>query len=207
MRRRSLIALTLSAALLATAPGAQPSTGGIVLVGSSIFHRWTLLTSQMAPLPITNLAFDGSQTTDMLRMADSRVIPLRPNVIAYYCGSNDVDAGEPASAIVDRIVRFIDRVAGALPGTRVMFVSVNRAPEKQDLWDVVDDVNHRMQKYAADHPRVEFVDVNPVLFNTDGTPRLELFMSDQLHLRPRAYEEFARILKPVLATALKDSKP
>jgi len=207
VRRRSLIALTLSAALLATAPGAQPSTGGIVLVGSSIFHRWTLLTSQMAPLPITNLAFDGSQTTDMLRMADSRVIPLRPNVIAYYCGSNDVDAGEPASAIVDRIVRFIDRVAGALPGTRVMFVSVNRAPEKQDLWDVVDDVNHRMQKYAADHPRVEFVDVNPVLFNTDGTPRLELFMSDQLHLRPRAYEEFARILKPVLATALKDSKP
>ena len=177
------------------------------MVGSSIFHRWTLLTSQMAPLPITNLAFDGSQTTDMLRMADSRVIPLRPNVIAYYCGSNDVDAGEPASAIVDRIVRFIDRVAGALPGTRVIFVSVNRAPEKQDLWDVVDDVNHRMQKYAADHPRVEFVDVNPVLFNTDGTPRLELFMSDQLHLRPRAYEEFARILKPVLATALKDSKP
>jgi lysophospholipase L1-like esterase len=213
--RRSLIALTLSAALLATVPGAQPSprladarseqaTGGIVFVGSSIFHRWTLLTSQMAPLPITNLAFDGSQTSDMLRMVDSRVIPLRPKVIAYYCGSNDVDAGEPASAIVDRIVRFIDRVGGALPGTRVIFVSVNRAPEKQDRWDVVDDVNRRMQKYAADHPRVEFVDVNPVLFSADGTPRLELFMTDQLHLRPRAYEEFARILRPVLATALKD---
>jgi lysophospholipase L1-like esterase len=204
VRRRSLIALTLSTALLATALGAQPSTGGIVFVGSSIFHRWTSLASQMAPLPITNLAFDGSQTTDMLRMVDSRVIPLRPKVIAYYCGSNDVDAGEPASAIVDRIVRFIDRVGGALPATRVIFVSVNRAPEKRDRWDVVDDVNRRMQKYAADHPRVEFVDVNPVLFNADGTPRLELFMSDELHLRPPAYEAFAHILKPVLATALKN---
>jgi lysophospholipase L1-like esterase len=200
-----MIALALAAALLASALSAQQATGGIVFIGSSIFHRWTALASQMAPLPITNLAFDGSQTTDMLRMVDSRVIPLRPNVIAYYCGSNDVDAGEPASAIVDRIVRFIDRIGAALPGTRVVFVSVNRAPEKQDRWNVVDEVNRRMQSYAAGHPRVQFVDVNPVLFNADGTSRLDLFMGDQLHLRPRAYEEFARILKPVLTTALKDT--
>ena len=139
----------------------------------------------------------------MLRMVDSRVIPLRPKVIAYYCGSNDVDAAS-CLAIVDRIVRFIDRVGAALPGTRVVFVSVNRAPEKQDRWDVVDQVNRRMQSYAAGHPRVQFVDVNPVLFNADGTSRLDLFMGDQLHLRPRAYEEFARILKPVLTNALKD---
>ena len=201
---RRVIALALSAALLAPALSAQQATGGIVFVGSSIFHRWTALASQMAPLPITNLAFDGSQTTDMLRMVDSRVIPLRPKVIAYYCGSNDVDAGEAASAIVDRIVRFIDRVGAVLPGARVVFVSVNRAPEKRDRWDVVDQVNRRMQSYSAGHPRVQFVDVNPVLFNADGTSRLDLFMGDQLHLRPRAYEEFARILKPVLTNALKD---
>jgi lysophospholipase L1-like esterase len=202
--KNRLIALALGAALLTQALAAQQATGGIVFVGSSIFHRWTGLAAQMAPLPITNVAFDGSETSDMLRMVDARVIPLRPKVIAYYCGSNDVDAGEPAAAIVDRIVRFIDRVSAALPATRVVFVSVNRAPEKQDRWDVVDDVNRRMRKYAADHPRVEFVDVNPVLFNADGTPRLEFFMTDQLHLRPPAYEGFARILKPVLTNAFKD---
>jgi lysophospholipase L1-like esterase len=61
--------------------------------------------------------------------------------------------------------------------------------------------------YAKEKKRVEYVDVNPVLFN-HGTPRLELFMSDQLHLRPAAYEEFARIIKPVLTKALEfdDSK-
>jgi len=198
VRRRAVLALALGATLLAPALFAQQATGGIVFVGSSIFHRWTSLASQMAPLPITNLAFDGSQTTDMLRMVDSRVIPLRPKVIAYYCGSNDVDAGESASAIVDRILRFIDRVGGALPGTRVIFVSVNRAPEKQDRWDAVDEVNRQMQKYAAAHPRVEFVDVNPVLFDATGKPRFDLYMPDELHLRPAAYEGFAKILKPVL---------
>ena len=205
--RRSLLAVALGVALLAPAPRladarSGQATGGIVFVGSSIFHRWTNLASQMAPLPITNLAIDGTVTADMLRMVDSRVIPMRPKVIAYYCGSNDVDLGEPAEAIVGRILQFVDRVARALPDTRVIFVSVNRAPEKQDRWDVVDAVNRQMQAYAASHPGVEFVDVNPVLFNADGTSRLDLFMGDQLHLRPRAYEEFAKILKPVLTRAL-----
>src|SRR5258705_13102770 len=202
MRQRRMIALTLAAALWAATLSAQQTPGGIVFVGSSIFHRWTGLASQMAPLPVTNLAFDGSQTGDMLRMVDSRVIPLRPKAIAYYCGSNDVDAGEPAAAIVGRIVRFVDRVGAALPGTRVIFVSVNRAPEKQDRWDVVDELNRQGQRYAASHPRVEFVDVNPGLFNPDGTSRLDFFMDDELHLRPRAYELFTRILKPVLTRAL-----
>jgi len=156
----------------------------------------------MAPLPITNIAFDGSVTADMLRMVDSRVIPLRPKVIAYYCGSNDVALGEPAAAIVGRIARFIDRVSAALPDTRVVFVSINRAPDKQDRWDVVDDVNRQIQKYAAANGHVTFVDVNPALFNADGSSRIELFMNDRLHLRPAAYEEFTRILKPVLEKAL-----
>ena len=152
----------------------------------------------MAPLPITNVAFDGSVTADMLRMVDSRVIPLRPKVIAYYCGSNDVSLGEPAAAIVGRIVRFIERVSAALPDTRVVFVSINRAPSKEDRWDVVDDVNRQIEMYAASHPHVTYVDVNPVLFDASGKPRLDLYMGDELHLRPPAYEGFAKILKPVL---------
>jgi hypothetical protein len=40
-----------------------------------------------------------------------------------------------------------------------------------------------------------------VLFTADGSPRLDFYMPDQLHLRPAAYVEFARILKPVLTYA------
>jgi lysophospholipase L1-like esterase len=188
--------------ILALAPVRAQETGPIVFVGSSIFHRWTQLLSQMAPLPIANIAFDGAQTDDWNRLIDSRVLPLKPKVLAYYCGSNDIDAGAPASVIVARIRQFIDRVTKALPDARVIFVSVNRAPEKRDRWDVVDDVNRQIQKYAEKNPRVLYVDVNPALANADGSPRMELFMNDQLHLRPPAYEEFTKILKPVLTNAL-----
>jgi len=196
---RSLIVATL---LLGCSPAPAQDKGTILFVGSSIFHRWTQLSAQMHPLPVENIAFDGAVTDDWNRLIESRVIPARPKVIAYYCGSNDVDAGDSASRIVARIRQFIDRVTKALPNARVVFVSVNKAPEKRDRWDVVDDINRQMQKYVERNPRVQFVDVNPALLNADGTPRVELFMNDQLHLRPPAYEKFAEILKPVLTQAL-----
>jgi 3-hydroxyacyl-CoA dehydrogenase len=68
-------------------------------------------------------------------------------------------------------------------------------------FDVVDAVNHLVETYAAQAKRVQYVDVNPVLFNRDGTPRIELYLSDELHFRPAAYEQFALILKPVLTRA------
>src|SRR5437667_8878964 len=75
------------------APLHAQDKGPIVFVGSSIFHRWTTLERQMDPLPVANIAFDGAQTEDWNRLIDMRVIPLKPRVIAYYCGSNDIDAG------------------------------------------------------------------------------------------------------------------
>ena len=181
---------------------AQMAKGPIVFVGSSIFHRWTQLTTQMAPLPIANIAFDGAVTDDWNRLIESRVIPAKPKVVAYYCGSNDIDSGDTAPRIVARIHVFMDKVLKALPETRIVFVSINRAPEKQDRWDVVDDINKQIERYAAKNPRVIYVDVNPVLANADGSAKTELFMNDRLHLRPPAYEEFTKILKPVLAKAI-----
>src|SRR3954469_6574747 len=107
--------------LFAVAPLRAQEKGPIVFVGSSIFHRWTALTEQMAPLPVANIAFDGAQTDDWNRLIDSRVLPLKPKVIAYYCGSNDVDGGDSAARIAGRIRLFVDRVTAALPGTRIVF--------------------------------------------------------------------------------------
>src|SRR5215471_7824242 len=133
---RAAVAIAI-VVIIGARPHAQDK--GTILFVSSIFHRWTQLTTQMAPLPVQNIAFDGAQTDDWNRLIDSRVIPLRPKVIAYYCGSNDVDAGDSATRIVARIREFIDRVTKALPESRIVFVSVNKAPEKRDRWDVVDE--------------------------------------------------------------------
>src|SRR5713101_5929795 len=84
-----------------------PPRDGILFIGSSIFRLWTGLSEQMAPLPVFNRAFGGSVTQDILDRADQLVLPYKPRIIVYYCGSNDVGAGESAEAIVGRTKQFL----------------------------------------------------------------------------------------------------
>ena len=97
-----------------------PPRDGILFIGSSIFRLWTQLGEQMAPLPVYNRAFGGSVTQDLLDRVDQIVIPYRPRIIVYYCGSNDVNAGEPAGAIIARTKLFLKIVNEKLPDTFVL---------------------------------------------------------------------------------------
>lgn len=178
-----------------------PAPGGIEFIGSSIFRRWTSVTKDMAPLPVYNRAFGGSQTPDVLRFMDRIVTPYRPRFVVYYCGSNDVNARASATEIVGRVREFHERLERALPGTRVFFVSVIRAPDKRARWAVVDAVNAQMRQYAATAKNFDFIDVNPALFDASGNVRGALYLPDSLHYKPDAYVLFTGVVKPVLQRA------
>ena len=113
-----------------------PPKGGILFIGSSIFRQWKNLGEQMAPLPVFNRAFGGSQTNDILHYMDQVVLPYAPRIIVYYCGSNDVNAGIPASEITLRYSTFVDRVHEKLPETRIfMFLSTGRRKSgRSGMW-------------------------------------------------------------------------
>ncbi len=178
-----------------------PPQEGVLFIGSSIFRQWTNVAEHMAPLPAFNRAFGGSRTWEILHYMDRVVLPYRPKVIVYYCGSNDVNADQPAGETVARFEQFVARVHDALPETRVIFVSVNKAPQKRDQWDVVEAINRGVKAMAAASPTLDYVDVNPALFDANGEPRMELYRPDGLHFHPPAYDEFARIIKPVVQAA------
>ena len=178
-----------------------PPKHAILFIGSSIFRQWAHLKEQMAPLPVFNRAFGGSRTEEVLERMDKIVLPYEPNIIVYYCGSNDVNAGADASAIFLHFRKFCDRVAERLPGTQVFYVSINRAPQKMTKWDVVDSANSLVRDFCNSTKKRGFIDVNPVLFDKEGKPRLELYRDDKLHFKDSAYEEFTGIIKPVLQKA------
>jgi lysophospholipase L1-like esterase len=184
-----------------------PPRHAILFVGSSIFRQWTNLTAQMAPLPVFNRAFGGSRTAEVLHHMDRIVLPYEPRIIVYYCGSNDVNAGEPAAATGANFRQFVARVHERLPATLVFFVSINRAPQKLDRWNVVDEANRLAHEFCAGDRRLGFIDVTPALFDAQGNPRLDLYQKDQLHFKPPAYEAFAAIIKPRLVEAWRQLPP
>ena len=152
----------------------------------------------MAPLPAYNRAFGGSRTADVLYYMDKVVLPYEPKIIVYYCGSNDVNAGESAGPIAARFQEFARRVHAKLPATKIYYVSINKAPQKRDRWDVVDAANELVSGFTSRDSRLGFIDVNPALFDAEGKPRVELYLPDLLHFKEPAYAEFTRIIKPVL---------
>lgn len=178
-----------------------PPSHGILFIGSSIFRLWTNVTEQMAPLPVFNRGFGGARTWEILAYMDKIVLPYEPEIIVYYCGSNDVNAGEPADAIVARFEQFMERVAERLPDTRVFFVSIHRSPDKRARWNVVDEANARIKALAYATPNLDYIEVNSVLFDARDEPRTELYLADGLHFHPPAYVEFTKIIKPVLERA------
>ena len=181
----------------------SPERGGIVFVGSSIFRYWSHLTDQMAPLPVLNRAIAGTVTYDMLARIGQLVLPYQPRIVVYYCGSNDVSAGEEAGPIIDRTKQFIQILHETLPNTFFYYTSIQKAPEKRARWDVVEAVNREMERYSRQAANVGYIDLNSVLFDRRNNVRTDLFLSDGLHFRPdsTAYAEFSQIVKPILTRA------
>ena len=178
-----------------------PPQGGILFVGSSIFRQWADLHAHMAPLPVVNRAFGGSRTAEQLHYLDRIVLPSRPRVIVYYCGSNDVNANETAETIAGNYETFSERVRVALPGTRVYFASIIKAPQKRDRWDVVEAANARVRAYTARTPGRGYIDLHAALETAPGEPSLELYRPDRLHYLPAAYDRMAAVVRPVIAQA------
>jgi lysophospholipase L1-like esterase len=206
MDSRSIAALILAACSLPVIaqPGpASPENGGIVFTGSSIFQYWTHLKEQMAPLPVLNRAIAGTVTGDMLNRIGQLVLRYQPRIVVYYCGSNDISAGEEAAPIIERTKRYIELLHEKLPNAFFFYASINKAPEKRERWDVVDAVNREMERYSRQAPRVGYIDLNAVLFDSHNRLREELFLPDGTHFRPdsSAYSEFAQLVKPILTRA------
>ena len=181
-----------------------PPQHGILFIGSSIFRQWTTVADDMAPLPVFNRAFGGSRTWEVNAHMDRIVLPYKPRIIVYYCGSDDVNAFESADAIFGRFRQFQIRVARALPDTRVFFFAIHRSPEKRDRWDVVDEANAKIKQHAYATKNLDYIEANTALFDANDEPRIALYRDDGLHFHPPAYAEFTKLIKPVLERAWQD---
>jgi len=196
---------TKEVAKLAAAPAPMP--GGILMVGSSIFRKWTTAANDLAPLPVTNRAFGGSKTDDQLFFFDQIVPSSKASLVMWYCGSNDLNASGTPDSILKNTQEWIAKTKAALPKATILIVSVIRSPQKRDkgVLGALDATNKALIKLAKSIPGVLFADVNPALETTSGEPLMAGYVSDKLHLTPEGYRRMTSVLKPVLEAGWKPS--
>jgi hypothetical protein len=180
-----------------------PPKDAILFIGSSTFRMWTHVDEHMAPLPAFNRAFGGSRTHEVLHYVDKIVLPYKPRIIVYYCGSNDVAGGVNPETVLRNFMAFCEKVKAQLPATQIFFVSIAKTPSRIARWAAMDSANSMIGEYCHSTENLSYIEINPILFDAEGKPRMELYRDDRLHFKDPAYLELSAIIKPVLEKAWK----
>jgi lysophospholipase L1-like esterase len=175
-----------------------PAQGAVVFVGSSSIRRWNSLAADFPGVMLLNRGFGGSELTDSVFYADRIVIPYAPRLVVVYAGENDLQAGKSAESVLAAFRAFHAKVHAALPKTKIIFLAIKESPSRAKIREKVLLANKLIAADCAKDSRLTFVDVATPMLDAQGQTRPELFVADQLHLKPEGYVIWTKVLSPYL---------
>ncbi len=212
--RRGLLCLFLAAASIAiaapdhwtaeidaftTADASNPPPQGAVLfIGSSSIRKWTTLAKDFPGVPIINRGFGGSELADSVFYADRIAIPYHPRAVILYAGDNDIAAGKSPEAVAADFKAFRTKIHASLPRAHIYYLSIKLSPSRAKFKAPMLRANELVAADCAAHGYCTFVDVTAPMLDPAGNPRPELFLADQLHMKPAGYALWTKILTPLL---------
>ena len=184
--------------------------GIIVFTGSSSIRYWKSLKEDMAPLPVLNRGFGGSQIHQVTHYADRIVLPHQPRAVVFYAGENDM-AGlffsrkRTPVEIRDAYREFCQKIHRALPEVPIYHISTKPPKRRLRLWPAMQEANQLVREYCASDKRLRYIDVVPAMLDADGKPRRDVFKWDGIHLNEKGYSIWTSVVRPVLAQAFPES--
>ena len=187
-----------------------PPRGVIVFTGSSSIRFWKSLKEDMAPLPVLNRGFGGSQVHQVTHFADRIVLPYQPRAVVFYAGENDM-AGlffsrkRTPVEIRDAYREFCQNIHRALPEVPIYYISTKPPKRRLKLWPAMQEANRLVREYCAPNERLHYIDIVPAMLDADGKPRRDVFKWDGIHLNEKGYAIWTSVVRPVLAQAFPES--
>jgi lysophospholipase L1-like esterase len=179
-----------------------PAKGEILFVGSSSIRLWNLAES-FPGLVALNRGFGGSQIADSTEFAERIVLPYQPKTIVVYAGDNDIASSKSPERVAEDYRAFVAKVHGALPETRIIYLSIKPSIQRWKLVDKMRSANKLIDEFSHADKRLVYVDVGATLLAEDGQPRADLFEADGLHLNRAGYKLWAEKLLPLLQDSAK----
>lgn len=170
----------------------------ILFIGSSTIRLWQ--TADAFPeLPVINRGFGGSTIADVNYFADRIVFKYKPRTIVFYAGDNDIAGGRSPDKVFGDYEIFAQSVHDRLPSTRLIYLAIKPSPLRAKFWPQSQTVNARIKELTKKNDHDLYVDTAPSILGLDGQPQKELFRDDGLHMNPKGYALWDKLLAPVLA--------
>lgn len=180
-----------------------PPQGVILFTGSSSIRFWDTLQRDMAPYTVVNRGFGGSMMHQVHHYVDDIVLPFRPVAIFLYAGENDI-AGlwltrrHTAEEVCNNFSAFFHHIQDEQPGTPIYYISIKPAKARRKYWPEMQRANHLIEHFCENHAEAHYIDIVPVMQNASGEVRKELFTFDGVHMNEKGYQEWTRVIRPVV---------
>lgn len=176
-----------------------PAKQSILFVGSSSFNFWKDVQDYFPGYPIINRGFGGSTLADVIRYAPDIIYPYEPKQVVIYCGENDLaDANVTPQVVLDRFKTLFGMIRGKFKNIPIVYVSIKPSPSRAHLMPVMVSANKMIKAFLNKQSKAIFVDVYSKMLQRDGTPRTDIFTSDNLHMNAKGYAIWKKELQSKL---------
>lgn len=177
-----------------------PPANPILLIGSSSFTKWTNVQQMFPGYTILNRAFGGSTLLDLIRYTDQVVFPYNPKQIIIYCGENDVASSDSIDSkiVADRFKVLFTKIRSKLPAVPIVFVSMKPSPVRLKFRKTIVQGNQIIKNYLWTQKNTAYIDVYSKMLDANGNDRKELFLEDNLHMKPEGYVIWQEVMLPYL---------
>jgi lysophospholipase L1-like esterase len=167
----------------------------ILLTGSSIFEQWERAAEAAPEHEVVNRALGGTTTPYWIENLARVLEEEAPDVLWFYCGSNDLCSDEVPSDVADNVIRCREIAQRHNPQMRFAYFSIIKAPQKEGRWELMDNIHTNIRDRLQ--PDDLFVDWNELFF-VEGQPAKELFIEDGLHHHAEAYRQATALVRPII---------
>ena len=168
-------------------------SGEVIFYGASNFNYWRTMEEDLQPYAVQNHAFGGSTDRDLMHWAPYMLYPYQPKIIFFQTGSNDYvkSSAKTEQAKVAEAMKFkkamFEKFHKKMPDVKMVIMSGILLPGRKEYVNMTLDINDQLKALAEEKDYLWYVDAEALTYvRGEGFAENveDLFISDQIHLKP-----------------------
>lgn len=171
-----------------------PPAGPVAFYGSSSMRMWDSLEADFKDVGALNLAFGGSTMEACAYFFERLVVPCHPRSIVCYAGDNDLGDGKMPEDVLASFRKLLSKVDAHFPAIPFTILAIKPSPARLYLTERIIATNEAFSREILGRPNGCFIDIYPAMLGIDGQPDEDLFQEDGLHVSPKGYLVWKKLL-------------
>ena len=151
----------------------------------------------MAPYPVIQRGYGGAHLRDAIFFPDALLGDHQPSMIIGFI-ANDIKGtfDDESPRRVKRLFKyFTKQVRERYPNVPFLWVEITPTKSRWAQWEDIALLNKKIKAYCDKTEQLYFVETAEAFLTTEGYPRTELFVEDQLHLNAQGYALWSGLIK------------